>query len=301
VRSLVLVLLSCLLELSLSGCNLLSKSSVEEVSIPTPLGPLVIKLNVDHKVPSLSAEQFAKTPLGVSDGKLEPGAYHPVQELRFAIWVPDGCTSDAGKYITLDPAFTADFLIANENDIKQILQEYEEIPPRIRWSQIFIESESVQFSCGDAISMKVVKGSRLAGWKVGDRKLLDMERAGTLRSVYPSRMIKVTAVAKSRLARAGYSPTVANMSMQTRELRLHTDTQSLHMDKDSRQLYEVFRATFENVEVEGKPRTLRFQGLSGFFEGNSFFYAVTVVCLEGPTTHAQWQTLQAVLESFRYE
>lgn len=284
------------------GCDIASRYSIQELSFPTPLGQVVLKLDTNRKVASLSEEKLGKTPLGVSTKTLEPGEYHPNKELRYAVWVPNECGHEAGRAFALDPGYTKEMQMAYEKNVKDMRLLYGEPPPAVRLSDLYLQSESSRFSCGGHTTIRVNKGSILGGWTINDAKLAEIKSSGGSEVSYPRREIRVTAINKSKWIPTGFSASAGNLLLWTNEFRLSIwDVERLYSGKETNQIYELFRTTHENIEIDGKPRTVRFQGICGIFEGSTYLYIVTVVAQIGPTTETQWLSLQAVIESFRFE
>lgn len=168
-------------------------------------------------------------------------------------------------------------------------------------SAIYLQSPSEQFACGGSTTAKIVKGSVLSGFRITDKKLTEIRASGVTEPTYPDREIRVVAVKKSIFRETAYFPSPANLLLWTDFFCLSYDVQAIYVGKDSNNTFLVYQAIFENVEIENRPRTLKFQGVTGVFEGSEYIYIVKVLAQIGPTTTDQWKTQLTVLESFRYE
>ena len=291
-RRLVLVFLLCLLTSSLFACSKLP-FLVKEVHLNTPLGlSVALKLETNHKVPDLSSTNLGKIPFGAEDITNEPGGYHPIYNLKFAIWIPEGCKHQGGRDLALDPGYNRNVQSAFDD------QKLADLPFSAQFTSIYLGSPSEQFACGGRTAVKVVKGSILSGWKITDKLLGEYQGA---EPAYPDREIRVVAVKKSKVLETGYFPSPANLILWTGYYCLPFDVQALYVGKGSSNIFLVYQVIFENVEIENRPKTLKFQGVTGIFEDSEYIYFVKVLAQIGPTTADQWKTQLAVLESFRYE
>ena len=300
-RRLALVFLLCLLGSSLFGCSKLP-FSVKEVHLNTPLGlSVALKLEANHKVQDLSSTNLGKIPFGAEDLTDEPGGYRPIYNLKFAIWIPEGCKHQGGRDLALDPGYNRKMQNTFEEMTNNHGQQLADMPFNAQASVIYLDSHSEQFACGNRTTAKIVKGSVLSGRKITASKLNEIQASGITEPIYPDREIRVTAVKKSRFSETGYFPSPANLILWSDFFCLSYDVQSLYVGKDSNNIFLVYQAIFENVEIENRPQTLKFQGVKGVFEGSEYIYFVNVLAQIGPTTAEQWKTQLAVLESFRYQ
>lgn len=293
-----LVLLSPL-ALLLISCN---RFQVSEITAPTPIGPITIKFDQARQVKDLSIEQLGSIPPGVTNGEIEPGEYRQFHNRKFAIWVPEGCTYDSASNLALDPGFTASFEREFQKVQRDIIRDYDQLPPRVSLTNLYLNSDSFQFKCGPTKRVTFTKGSRWGGWTVNEKMLGEYRALGNLSAEYPHREIQVTAVSKATFTTLGFTPSIANLLIWGNEFFPVHDHQRIFGDKGSVQLFALSQSNYENVEILNKTgRSVRFHSLTGMFEGSIFIYFVRVSAMEGETTEKQWITLQKSLESFRYE
>lgn len=290
----------CFVFFFITGCA--TTASMKQLSLPTPWGPIVIDFDRELKRGVQSEGDLKALPETIAKNPELAKDYYTFMNLGFALWVPSECQShDSGMHFVLRPEYSAKLRQSIEKSIEEQKNVFGNIAVDTEATLMLLKSHAERYACGDNITINFVKGSVINGWQVTEEGLKEMKEIGGEKLVMPRRQIMITVAAKDKMFPNDFSLSPPNLMRWTSRFDAAYNIDSIYGDKDNGFLYERYRWSLSNVEIEGKPdRRFVIEGLRAYFVGNKFFYVVDLFAVQGETKDKDWDQLRQVLESFKF-